>query len=208
MQDSATTSRQILDNVDRLRRREQDECNENALSNPKCISRSTAQRALRKIVPKRIAHGGVQNSSRQRALMVPHNAISCAATWSAVTEDVDDRRQIHSWDELSIELNGFGKKTKLLLTSSGAAKLHNRNLHPSTTRNQGKRRTFKIGIRTFHHLNVKAGTFLINTLSFKCHFLDSNAEGEVECVIAIIKDDNFTRLKIYKVFVKLKCTYS
>ena len=156
--------------MDRLRRREQDECNENALSNPSSISRSTAQRALRKIAPVRIAHGGVQNSSRQRALMVPHNAISCAATWSAVTEDVDDRRQIHSWDELSIELNGFGKKTKLLLTSSGAAKLHNRNLHPSATRNQGKRRTFKIGIRTFCYLNVKAFTVkkitLKNTFSF------------------------------------------
>lgn len=101
---------------------------------------------LRKIVPVRIKHGGVQNSSRQRALSVPHNAISCAATWTAVTEGISDSRQIHSWDELSVELNGFGLKSKLFLTHNGAKKLRDRNLNPSTTRNQGKRRTIKFGI--------------------------------------------------------------
>ena len=59
---------------------------------------------------------------------------------------VVDRRQIHSWDELSIELNGFGKKLPLRLSANGAKILKKRNLTPSTTRNQGKRRTLKIGL--------------------------------------------------------------
>ena len=135
--DSASSSQTFLDNVDRLRRLKHEKMDMNVFSKPANLSRSTEQRALRKIVPVRLK-GGLQNTSRQRALLAPHNAISCAATWTAVAEGIDDPRQIHSWDELSIELNGFGRKAQLLLTESGAAKLKKRNLCPSATRNQGK----------------------------------------------------------------------
>ena len=52
-------------------------------------------------------------------------------------------------DELSVELNGFRKKVKLLMTAKNAKVLLRRNLPPATTRNQGKRRTFKMGISKF-----------------------------------------------------------
>ena len=112
--DSASSSQTILDNLDRLRRLEQERNALNSHSKPVTLSRSIEQRALRKIVPVRIDHGGIQNSSRQKVLLVPHNTISCAATWAAVVDDISDPRQIHSWDEVSIELNGFGRKTKLM----------------------------------------------------------------------------------------------
>ena len=147
--DSMTSSREILRSIDQFRREEQDKAGANMLSCPPVVSTSTCMRAVRRVAPIRIRRGGVQNTSRQRALLDPRNALSCAATWNAVADGVDDGRQIHSWDELSVELNGFGKKVKLLMTAKGAKVLRKRNLTPATTRNQGKRRTLKIGISKF-----------------------------------------------------------
>ena len=147
--DSTTSSREILRSIDQFRRIEQDKAGANSLSCPPVVSTSTCKRAVRRVAPIRIRRGGVQNTSRQRALLDPRNALSCAATWNAVADGVDDGRQIHSWDELSVELNGFGKKVKLLMTAKGAKVLRKRNLTPATTRNQGKRRTLKIGISKF-----------------------------------------------------------
>jgi hypothetical protein len=36
---------------------------------------------------------------------------------------------------------------------------------------------------------------------FSC-YPDSNAEGEIECAIALIKDDNIQELKCYQVYKK------
>ena len=91
----------------------------------------------------------MQNSSRQRALLDPRNALSYAATWNAVVDGIDDGRQVHSWDELSVELNGFGEKVKLYMSEKGSKALLKKNLTPATTRNQGKRRTYKMGISKF-----------------------------------------------------------
>lgn len=147
--DSATSSQEILKSTDHFRRIEQDEAGSNSLSCPPVASDSTYKRAARKVAPIRIRRGGVQSSSRQRALLDPRNALSCAATWNAVVDGIDDGRQVHSWDELSVELNGFGKKVKLYMSEKGSKALRKRNLTPATTRNQGKRRTFKMGISKF-----------------------------------------------------------
>ena len=147
--DSATSSSEVLDVLDSNRRTELEARGGNLLGTLKPYSPSTKKRLLRKIVPVRPRSGGKQCKSRQGALLDPRNAISCAATWSAVTTGVIDPRQIHSWDELSVELNGFGKKTKLYMTKFGAAILKKRNLNPATTINQGKRRTIKFGISEF-----------------------------------------------------------
>jgi hypothetical protein len=166
--DSATSSHEILKSIDQFRRSEQDEAGSNSLSCPLVVSASTYKRAVRRVAPISIRRGGVQNSSRQRALLDPRNALSCAATWNAVADGVDDARQIHSWDELSVELNGFGKKVKLLMTANGARTLRKRNLTPATTRNQGKRRTFKMGISKFLynlHLTAKRHALITNNLS-------------------------------------------
>ena len=143
--DSATSTATILASIDTFRRNEQS----NPLASPKTVSKSTSMRAVNRIAPVQVKSGGVQNTSRQKALLDPRNAISCAATWTAVTMGVVDPRQIHSWDELSIELNGFGKKLPLRLSAVGAKLLKKRNLTPSTTRNQGQRRTLKIGLSKF-----------------------------------------------------------
>ena len=144
--DSATSSNVVLDVLDSNRRTELEDRGGNRLGTLKAISPSTKKRLMRLIAPNRVKSGGVQSTSRQRALLDPRNAISCAATWSAVTTGVVDPRQIHSWDELSVELNGFGKKKKLYMAEAGAAVLKKRNLNPATTLNQGKRRTIKFGI--------------------------------------------------------------
>ena len=102
--DSMTSSREILRSIDQFRRVEQDKAGANSLSCPPVVSTSTCMRAVRRVAPIRIRRGGVQNTSRQRALLDPRNALSCAATWNAVADGVDDGRQIHSWDELSVEL--------------------------------------------------------------------------------------------------------
>ena len=166
--DSATSSHEILRSIDQLRRSEQDESGSNSLSCPPVVSDSTYKRAVRRVAPVRIRRGGVQNTSRQRALLDPRNALSCAATWNAVADGADDGRQIHSWDELSVELNGFGKKVKLLMTAKGAKTLRKRNLTPATIRNQGKRRTLKLGISKFNyslHSTSKMNTLIMTNLS-------------------------------------------
>lgn len=140
---SATSTSTILASIDKFRRDEQS----NPLASPKTVSKSTSMRAVNMVAPSVVNSGGVQNTSRQKALLDPRNALSCAATWTAVTMGVVDPRQIHSWDELSIELNGFGKKLPLRLSAVGAKLLKKRNLTPSTTRNQGQRRTLKIGLK-------------------------------------------------------------
>ena len=101
-------------------------------------------------------------------MLDPRNALSCAATWNAVADGADDGRQIYSWDELSVELNGFGKKVSLLMTAKGAKTLRKRNLTPATTRNQGKRRTLRIGISKFNynsHSTSKTNTLIMTNLS-------------------------------------------
>lgn len=147
--DSATSTQSVIDSIDQCRRKEQDEKGENSLAAPVRVSASTYKRAVRKVTPVRVKRGGIQNTSRQNALLDPRNAISCAATWAAATENIHDCRQVHSWDELSIELNGFGNKVQVLMTANGARTIRKRNLTPATTRNQGKRRTFKLGISKY-----------------------------------------------------------
>lgn len=142
--DSATSSNVVLDVLDSNRRTELEARGGNRLGSLKPISLSTKKRPIRLIAPNRVKSGGVQSTSRQRALLDPRNAT--LSTWSAVTTGVVDPRQIHSWDELSVELNGFGKKKKLYMTKAGAAVLKQRNLNPATTLSQGKRRTIKFGI--------------------------------------------------------------
>ena len=110
--DSATSSNIVLDVLDSNRRTELEARGGNRLGSLKPINFSTKKRLMHLIAPNRVQSGGVQPTSRQRTLLDPRNAIFCAATWSAVTvtTGVVDPRQIHSWDELSVELNGFGKK--------------------------------------------------------------------------------------------------
>ena len=164
--DFATSSQEILKSIDKLRRSEQDEAGANSLSCPPVVSRSTFKRAVRRVAPVIIPRGGVQNTSRKKALLDPRNALSCAATWNAVVDGIDDSRQIHSWDELSVELNGFGKKVRLHMTKKGSKVIRKRNLTPATTRNQGKRRTFKMGISKFvgilHHIAKRYELFTNN----------------------------------------------
>lgn len=144
--DSASSAKEILEDLDGHRRTELENNNLNRHATLRPLSTTTKWRLMQDIAPVRVKCGGLQSTSRQRALQDPRNALSCAATWSAVTAGVNDPRQIHSWDELSVELNGFGQKRRLYLSKVGSAALSRRNLNPAATKNQGKRRTIKFGI--------------------------------------------------------------
>jgi hypothetical protein len=146
--DSASSIEEILEDLDGHRRTELENTGLNRHATLRSLSTTTKWRLMQEIAPVRVKCGGFQSTSRYRALQDPRNALSCAAT-AKVTAKVKDPRQIHSWDELSVELNGFGKKKKVYLSTVGSAALSKRNLNPATTTNQGKRRTIKFGISEY-----------------------------------------------------------
>ena len=69
--DSTTSSHETLRSIDQFRRIEQDEAGTNSLSCPPVVSDSTCERAVHRVAPIRIRRGGVQNTSRQLALLDP-----------------------------------------------------------------------------------------------------------------------------------------
>jgi hypothetical protein len=93
---------------------------------------------VKRIAPVHVRNGGVQNSSRRRALKDSRNAIS------AVAGGITDPKFIHSWDECSVMLNAFDEKQDLLCTEEGREILEEENLTPATTETQGQRRMFSI----------------------------------------------------------------
>ena len=61
------------------------------------------------------------------------NAITCAATWLAVSDGILNGNFVHSWDECGVMLNALDEKQTVKCTASGRSKLSARNLAPATT---------------------------------------------------------------------------
>ena len=80
-----------------------------------------------------VANGSIQNASRQRALRDARNAISCAASWTAISQGIQNGNFVHSWDECSVMLNSFNEKQTVKCTSAGRQKLKAKKLAPATT---------------------------------------------------------------------------
>jgi hypothetical protein len=72
--------------VDKHRMNEEEAQGRNPLARLRPLSASTQRKLAKIIAPIQVRNGGVQNSSRRRALKDSRNAISCAATWPAVAE--------------------------------------------------------------------------------------------------------------------------
>ena len=166
------------------------------------LSRCTKSRVVQKVTPQRIKNVSIQNPSRQRALSDARNAISCAATWLAVSDGFANGNFVHSWDECSVMLKAFNEKQTVMCTAAGRKKLAARNLTPATTEIQHQRRMLKLGISK--HLYLKS---LINcrhwfTEESYSIIADTNAHGLLECAIAMISDDNFTSCRSFKVLFK------
>lgn len=147
--DSCTSNGDVMSIVNDLRRKEQEEMGCNPFAVMRRFSRSTVGKIVRQITPVTVSNGSVQNASRQRALKDPRNAISCAASWNAVTDGIPNGAFVHSWDECGVMLNEFNQKQKVKCTKSGRKKLRVKNLAPSTTATQQKRRMLKMGLREF-----------------------------------------------------------
>lgn len=113
---SFTSPAQVMNSINELRQQELEVAGLNRHNKLKVVSENTARRAINLVTPVSFASGRVQNSSRQRALTDPKNAISCAAVWSAVTEGLLSGKFLHSWDEVSIELNTFDNYVNLRMT--------------------------------------------------------------------------------------------
>lgn len=144
--DSCTSGADVMSVVDEMRREELTQLGRNPHATLPVLSRSTRARLVRRVTPVTVRNGSVQNSSRQRALRDARNAISCAATWLAVSDGILNGNFVHSWDECSLLLNAFNEKQTVKCTAAGRKKLSDRNLAPATTATQQQRRTLKIGL--------------------------------------------------------------
>lgn len=144
--DSCTSGADVMAVVDGFRRQEQTQLGRNPHARLPKLSRSTCARVVREVTPVTVTNGSVQNPSRQRALRDARNAISCAATWLAVSEGIQNGNFVHSWDECGVMLNAFSEKQTVKCTASGRAKLSERNLAPATTAIQHQRRMLKLGL--------------------------------------------------------------
>ena len=131
------------------RREEQNQLGRNSHASLPVLSRSTCARLVRRVTPNTVNNGSIQNPSRQRALRDARNAISCAATWLAVSDGILNGNFVHSWDECGVMLNAFNEKQAVKCTASGRRKLSERNLAPATTEIQQQRRMLKLGLSTY-----------------------------------------------------------
>ena len=152
--DSCTSGADVMAVVDDFRREELANSGLNPYVALPVLSRSTRARLVKKVTPLRIKNGSIQNPSRQRALRDARNAISCAATWLAVSDGIENGNFVHSWDEVSIMLNAFNEKQTVMCTSSGRKKLAARNLAPATTVIQHQRRMLKLGLSKCQYHNL------------------------------------------------------
>jgi hypothetical protein len=147
--DSLTSTGDLMGMVYRQMANEDEMQGRNPLARQRPLSASTQRKLVKRIAPVHVRNGGVQNSSRRRALKDSRNAISCAATWPAVAGGITNPKFIHSWDECSVMLNAFDEKQDLLCTEEGRKILEEENLTPATTETQGQRRMFKIALSKF-----------------------------------------------------------
>ena len=150
--DSCTSGVDVMSVVDNLRREELAHMGLNPYL--PVLSRCTKSRVVQKVTPQRIKNVSIQNPSRQRALSDARNAISCAATWLAVSDGFANGNFVHSWDECSVMLKAFNEKQTVMCTAAGRKKLAARNLTPATTEIQHQRRMLKLGISK--HLYLKS----------------------------------------------------
>ena len=187
--------------VDQLRREEMTQLGHNPHATLPILSRSNRSRNVKKITPVIVTNATVQNPSRQRALQDARNAISCAATWLAVSEGILNGNFVHSWDECGVQLNAFHEKQTVYCTAAARVKLSDKNLAPSSTAVQQQRRMLKIGLSKwccfrllfYHYKLINRRSELVT---------DTNAHGLLECAIAMIYDDNFTSCRSFKVIVQ------
>lgn len=147
--DSCTSTEDVMNLVDHFRREEVSQQGLNSLARLRPLSASTKRKVMKTIAPVIVKNGGVQNSSRYRALFDSRNAISCASTWPAVSEGILNPKFVHSWDECGVMLNAFNEKQKLHCTEEGRRILTSNNLIPATTETQPQRRMLKIGLSEF-----------------------------------------------------------
>ena len=82
--DSYTSTDGVIAIVDEFRRIEATEKGRNPLTRLPALSKITKRNEVMQVAPVKVPNGGVQNSSRQRALMDSRNALSCAAFWPVV----------------------------------------------------------------------------------------------------------------------------
>ena len=144
--DSFCSTDDLMSTVYDLIREEQDSLGRNPYCTPRVLNRSTTTKLVKIITPITVDNGSIQNSTRQKALMDVRNAISCAATWNAISEGIRNGNFVNIWDECDVMLNEFNQKQKLLCTESGREKLTEKNLAPSTTETQHQRRILKMGL--------------------------------------------------------------
>jgi hypothetical protein len=147
--DSCSCNADVMSIVNDLRSKEQTAMGRNPYAYLKRFSRSTVGKIVRQITPVSVRNGSVQNASRQRALKDPRNAISCAASWSAVADGVPSGEYVYSWDECGVMLNEFSEKQKVKCTKKGRNRLREKNLAPAVTETKEKRRMFQLGLRKF-----------------------------------------------------------
>jgi hypothetical protein len=78
--------------------------------------------------------------------MDARNAISCAASWNAISEGILNGNFVHSWDECGVMVHSFNEKQTVKCTTSGRKQLTRKNLAPATAENQQQRRMLKMGL--------------------------------------------------------------
>ena len=167
--DSCTSTDDVIAIVDMFRRIEATEMGLNPLAALPTVSPSTKRNLVHRIAPIRVPNGGVQNSSRQRALMDSRNALSCAASWPVVSAGIASGKFIHSWDECSVSLNSFNEKQPLWCSVEGRQELSANNLMPASTETQSQRRMLKIGLSKFtSFMNILM--MYLNTLTLSTYY--------------------------------------
>lgn len=147
--DSCTSADEVMALVDVFQRQEKTRLGRNPLAMLPPLSSSTRRKIARRVAPIVVRNGGVQNTSRFKALFDGRNAISCAATWPAVTQGITNPKLIHSWDECAVKLNPFNEKQAVHCSQEGRELLEEQNLIPATTETQPQRRMLKIGPSKF-----------------------------------------------------------
>lgn len=133
------------------------------------INARTFERYLRSLELVTIDRGDVKNSSRHNAYMVIRNFLSFVCMVRVLYQRVNPL-MFFSFDDFTVQLNGWEEKPTVLATKKSKKVLKDLNMGASTTKDGGKRRV----------------------VVFNCAI----SFGGTACKVMRIKDDNFTNYKM------------